>query len=139
MHRLGSGCALLLSWLMLSLSAAAQTIDFGGNDPVLLIADKISVDSEQDRVTAEGNVEISRGERRLLADLVRYDQIADQIDAEGNVILLEPSGDAIFADRVSLSGDLKQGVADQLRARLSDDSRFVAVPGQADRRHPSPR
>jgi LPS-assembly protein len=101
-----------------------------GEGPVLLIADRVEYDTETSVVTASGNVEVTRGERRLLADLLRYDQEADLMEAEGNVALLDPSGDTLFADRVVLSGDLREGVAEQLRARLVDDSLLAAEGGR---------
>ncbi|MGH6944102.1 MAG: LPS-assembly protein LptD, partial [Geminicoccaceae bacterium] len=84
-------------------------------------------DSQRGVVSAQGNVVVIRGDRRLLADVLTYDEKADQIEAHGNVILLEPSGEAVFADQVTLSGDLGTGVIDQLRARLQGDALFAAV------------
>jgi LPS-assembly protein len=120
-----------LCWALLALFATAPThaLEFG-EGPVLLFADRVSVDRETRTIRAEGNVEVLRGERRLLADLLQYDEDADQIEATGNVILLEPTGEALYADRVTLSGDLRTGVADQLRARLTDNSLFAAARGR---------
>jgi LPS-assembly protein len=101
-----------------------------GDGPVLLIADRVEYDTEANVVTASGNVEVTRGERRLLADTLRYDQDTDLMEAEGNVALLEPTGDTLFADRVVLSGDLREGVAEQLRARLVDNSLLAARGGR---------
>ena len=81
-------------------------------------------------VTATGNVEVTRGERRLLADMLRYHQDTDRMEAEGNVALVDPSGDTLFADRVVLTGDLRAGVAEQLRARLADNSLVAAAGGR---------
>ena len=97
---------------------------------MLLVADRVEYDTEANVVTASGNVEVTRGERRLLADMLRYDQAADLMEAEGNVALLDPSGDTLFADRVVLSGDLREGVAEQLRARLADNSLLAATSGR---------
>ena len=62
-------------------------------------------------MTATGDVEISTGQRRLLADEVRYDQRTDKMFAKGNVVLIEPSGDALFGDEVEVTGDLREGFA----------------------------
>jgi len=97
-----------------------------GDGPVLMIADRVHYDEAEAVVTAEGGVEISRGGARLLADRVRYDQRADQLRAEGDVFLLEREGEMFYADEVVLTGDLKNGVVQQLRVRLSDDSLFAA-------------
>ena len=107
---------------------AVRALDLG-EGPVLLVADRVEYDTETNVVTASGNVEVTRGERRLLADMLRYDQAADLMEAEGNVALRDPSGDTLFADRVILSGDLREGVAEQLRARLVDNSLLAATGG----------
>jgi LPS-assembly protein len=96
----------------------------------LLLADRLELDSKTNVLTAEGNVEVIQGERHLWADRLRYDQNADRIDAEGNVTLLEPTGEALYAERLSLSDDFKNGVAEQLRARMADDSLFAAASGR---------
>lgn len=98
-----------------------------GEGPILLLADEVDVDEERETIIAHGNVDITRGDRRLLADSIRYDQAEDRIDAVGNITLLEPTGEAIYADLMSLSGDLKDGLIEELRARLDDDSRVAAT------------
>ena len=114
--------------LILALLLAApplRALDLGAG-PVLLFADEVQYDTKTHVVTATGNVEVTRGERRLLADVLRYYQDTDRMEAEGNVALVEPGGDTLFADRVVLSGDLRAGVAHQLRARLADNSLIAA-------------
>ena len=80
-------------------------------------------------VSAEGHVEVVRAGQHLFADVLHYDQNANKIDAEGNVTLLQPNGDALYADRLVLSDDLKNGVAQQLRGRLTDNELFAAARG----------
>ncbi|MEL6963409.1 MAG: LptA/OstA family protein, partial [Pseudomonadota bacterium] len=98
-----------------------------GEGPVLMLAERVDVDEPRQVVTAIGDVEITRGNRRLLADKVRYYQAEDRIEAVGNVTLLEPGGQAIYADLLEISGDLKDGVIEELRARLDKDSRLAAT------------
>lgn len=124
-----SGWAAALFIALLLFAPGAQALDLG-EGPVLLVADRVEYDTEANVVTAIGNVEVTRGERRLLADLLRYEQDTDLMEAEGNVALVEPTGDTLFADRVVLSGDLREGVAEQLRARLVDNSLLAAVGGR---------
>lgn len=101
-----------------------------GEGPILLLADEVDVDEEREIIIAHGNVDVTRGDRRLLADSIRYRQVEDRIDAVGNITLLEPTGEAIYADMMSLSGDLKEGLIEQLQARLDDDSRVAATSGR---------
>ena len=115
----------LLAGMTLAENAGSQTIE-AGEGPVLLLADQVNVDEPRQVVTASGNVEITRGNRRLLADKVRYYQALDEIEAVGNVTLLEPGGQAIYADLLSVTGDLKDGFIEGLRARLDKDTRIAA-------------
>ena len=119
--------ALLTALLVVALPARALDL---GEGQVLLIADRVEFDVEENVLVASGNVQVTRGERRLLADTLRYYQDTDRMAAEGNVALLEPTGDTLFADRVTLSGDLREGVASQLRARMVDDSLIAAEGGR---------
>jgi len=98
--------------------------------PVLLLAENVDVDEPRQIITASGDVEITRGKRRLLADKVRYFQAEDRIEAIGNVTLLEPGGEAIYAELLSISGDLKDGIIEGLRAKLDKNTRLAAVSGR---------
>jgi len=138
-HRVGTGlgigrclaCALttLVAIGLVPEIAQGQSLE-AGEGPVLLLAETVDVDEPRQVVTASGNVEITRGQRRLLADKVRYFQAEDRIEAVGNVTLLEPDGEAIYADLLEVSGDLKDGVIEGLRARLDKDSRLAATSGK---------
>ena len=106
--------------------AAAQEED----TPILLKAEKVSYDRDNEIVTASGNVEISRDDRVLLADKIIYDQRKDSITASGNISLIEPNGDVIFASTMELSGDLKDAVAEGLSMLLKDGSRLASSGGR---------
>ena len=124
---LGLAAALLLALAVMPFDAAqSQSID-AGEGPVLLLADRVDVDEPREIVTASGDVEITRGNRRLLADKVRYYQAEDRIEAVGNVTLLEPGGEAIYAELLLVSGDLKDGIIEGLRAKLDQNSRLAAT------------
>jgi LPS-assembly protein len=129
---MGRWTAAFAAMLIVALLIAApplRAIDLG-EGPVLLLADEITYDTQTHVATATGNVEVTRGERRLLADMLRYYQDTDKMEAEGNVALVDPGGDTLFADRVVLTGDLRAGVAEQLRARLADNSLLAAAGGR---------
>jgi len=110
-------------------SASAQTPSTGG-EPVLMKADELVYERDLGLVVAKGKVEILQGERILLADTVSYNQKTNIVTASGNVRLLEPTGEVFFADYVELSDDMKDGVVENLRIRLSDDSRLAANAGK---------
>ena len=110
-------------------SAAAQQSEGAGAAPTsqaVISADEISYDESLQSVVASGNVEIAHGERILLAEAIRYDQRNDSVIATGNVVILEPTGEVMFADYVELSDELRSGVIENIRILLADDSRLAA-------------
>ena len=100
--------------------------------PVLIMADELHYDEELGTVVASGNVEIIQGDRTLLADTISYNQKTDVVSASGNVVLHEPTGEVLFAEFVELRDELKNGIVENIRLLLSDDSRFAA--NKAERR-----
>jgi LPS-assembly protein len=95
--------------------------------PVHLSADEMSFDEEQGLVIANGNVQIINAGRRLLADHVSYNQKTDMVTATGNLQLTEPGGERIFAERMEISGDLKDAIIKGLGIILTDRSRIAAT------------
>lgn len=108
-----------------------DTSPAGGLDlPFVFDADELKFDREKGVLTASGSVQIMQGERVLLADQVTYDRTRNRISARGNVTLIQPKGDVVFADRVELSGDFKDGVIEGLKMRLADNARLAAAGGR---------
>ncbi|MFO1119764.1 MAG: LPS assembly protein LptD [Rhodospirillales bacterium] len=98
--------------------------------PVQFQADEMTFDSRNRVTTARGNVVVIQDQRRLLADVLTYDENADLLTATGNVTLYEPSGEVIRASSLEVTGDLKNGVIEDLRAVLADGSRLNAASGE---------
>ncbi len=94
--------------------------------PVNLIADEMSFAQEQGVVSAYGHVEITHGNRTLLADRVTYNQNTDIVQASGNITILEPTGETLFADQMTITGDLKDGLIQNIGVILADRSRLAA-------------
>jgi len=97
------------------------------NQPMLLQADEMIYDNQNNRVTARGNVEIYYGTYTLLADKVVYDRSTQQLIAEGNVSIKEPDGAVINADRIVLTDDFRDGFIASLKIVTQDDARIVAA------------
>lgn len=100
------------------------------NRPVIFRADQLRNEKKIGIIVAKGNVEFSQGKRTLLADVVTFNQREDIVTAKGNISLLEPTGEVIFADRVELTGDLRNGILENMRVRLADDARIAALGGR---------
>ncbi|HEX2891272.1 LPS-assembly protein LptD [Vineibacter terrae] len=98
--------------------------------PVLVQANDVAYDRATDVVTASGNVEMSQNDRILQADRVVYDRKRDIMTAIGHVRIVEPTGEVIYADQMQVTGDLKEGAARDIRARLANDARLAGNSGQ---------
>ncbi len=132
-HRCGAerllhvvAAAMLLSW-----PAGAQELAFSAEKPdsdapVVLEAREMGYDQKHGVVVALGDVEVVQGDYVLRAEQLTYYQKLGLVRAKGNVSLLQPTGDIMFAEEVELKDDLKAGLIQEFRARLSDNSRFAA-------------
>ncbi len=100
------------------------------NEPVRINADQIVHDQELGIVTARGRVEIIQSNRSLTADQVTYNIKQDVVSATGNVAMLEASGEVVFSDYFELTGDMKDGVAQEIHMILADNSRVGAASAQ---------
>ena len=133
------GCALILPAAALAfvpLDALAQSkpleeegpVDNAADTerPMLLQADEMVYDNQNNRVTARGNVEIYHGRYVLTADEVLYNQSTNKLTAEGNVRIKEPDGAVITADRITLTDDFRDGFIRSLKIVADDDSRISA-------------
>lgn len=122
---------ILVALVMTAAPARAQETLFSdppsANQDMVLQADTLIYDQDNDDVIASGNVEIAYGQRILMADEVRYNQITKTVNASGNVSLLEPDGTIIFADEVELTDQFREGFIKSLSVRRIDGSRFTAA------------
>jgi len=112
--------------LVMALVFPGHTITLSRDIPVYLTAEQIKHDQNRDLIIASGKVEIMQGERVLLADTLTYNQSTNIVSAKGHVTLLEPSGEVLFADYVKLTNEMRDGIIEQLRLRMTDDSRMAA-------------
>ncbi|MEN0040369.1 MAG: LPS-assembly protein LptD [Pseudomonadota bacterium] len=108
-------------------SAHAQT--FRQTDPnaqLLLKADELIYDNDNEIVTARGNVQMDYDGYNVVADRVSYNQKTRRVKAFGNVEILEPDGNRIFADEIDLTDDFGDGFVNALRVETPDNTRFAA-------------
>lgn len=129
----GAGHALatlgFLFGLLSSAAAGAAALDGAStevDDGTLLLADELTYDDEGDKLTASGYVEIQRGNLILLADQIVYDRTTDIATATGHVSILEDNGSVFFFESIQVTGDLKEGLAEEVRGLLADKSRLAS-------------
>ena len=122
---------LLLVSLLCANVAAGQDYQLPDKQtPVWFSADEVSYDENFEILTATGNVKFAQKGRMLGADTVTYNRRTDVVSASGNVTLEEPTGEVLFASHMELSGDLREGLIQNLRVRLTDESRIAAAGGR---------
>lgn len=100
-------------------------VDEKEQDRILFEADSVSRLSESEPIIAEGNVRAYFGARYLRADKLIYDQASNVVTAEGNVSITDERLNTTFAGRVELSGDLRDGVAENFSALLAENARLA--------------
>ncbi len=134
------------AWLLAAASAAAlvaavahpavaadRKLEFDEKAPVLFQADRLIYDSDGKTVRLEGNVEISSDSRVLTAAAVAYDQTTGVVTASGGVVVREADGSTLSADSVELTGDLKEGVIENIGLLLDKHTRLVAARGTREK------
>lgn len=121
---------ILAAAFALALPNLAHAQTFERDEPILMTADELKFDDVLGIATATGNVEISQGERILLADTVSYNQRDNVVTASGNVILMEPTGEVLFAEFAELTDDMREGFLRGFSMLLEDNSRLAAVSAQ---------
>ncbi len=97
-----------------------------GEQPLLLQADNLIYDRQNDQVIAEGNVEVYYNNYSLVADELIYDQRAGTLQAVGNVRIKEPDGAVVKADKIDLTEDFRDGFVRSLRIVTADEERIAA-------------
>ncbi|MCB1474262.1 MAG: LPS-assembly protein LptD [Rhodobiaceae bacterium] len=97
------------------------------NERMLLEADEIIYDYDNEVVSAVGNVQIYYSGYTIVADRVVYEQRLARLKAIGNVRITEPGGNIIIADSFDLNENLRDGFVDSLQVVAPDESRFGAA------------
>lgn len=111
----------------LSLPGATSRQD---RDRVDLQANQLTYLETEQKLIAEGNVEIIRGKQILTAERVEYDLSTDVAKAYGNVTLLQENGDIHFVDELEFKNELKEGVVTSLYSYIGQDGRLTADTGE---------
>jgi len=114
--------------------AAAPADDAG--ETILFEADEVTRETEASPIIATGNVRAYFGERYLRADSLSWDPATEIVIASGNVSITDEDMQTVFAGRVELTGDLRDGIAENFSALLADNARLagdVAVREQGAR------
>lgn len=102
----------------------------GDAAPVMLVADELEYDQENQLIIARGNVEVIQGGQIILADEITIFQAENRARADGNIVIVQPSGEVIFGSTAELTDDFNEGFIRNISMLLADDTRMAAVSGR---------
>jgi LPS-assembly protein len=98
-------------------------------DQVQFNATNLEYDSQNDIVTATGDVRMYREGNRLRADKVVWNRKTGKVDATGNIAVVNPGGDIAYGDSIALTDALKDGMVDNMLLVLEKGGRLAARKG----------
>ncbi|RSU52337.1 LPS assembly protein LptD [Sphingomonas sp. S-NIH.Pt15_0812] len=134
-----AGCAL---GIVLALPASAQDLQTpvvpppppaaappADDDQVKFSANALEYDTNDDVVTATGDVRMFRTDGRLRADKVVWNRKTGKVVATGDVAIVGEEGDTAYGDSIDLTDSLKDGVVDNMLVVLNQGGRLAARRG----------
>ncbi|HEX2803269.1 MAG TPA: LPS assembly protein LptD [Sphingomicrobium sp.] len=98
-------------------------------EAVEFTADELIYDSENDVVSAAGQVRMARDGNYLAADRITWNRKTGEVRAEGNVVVVDPQGDKILGENVVLTDTLRDGIVSNLLVVLESGGRIAAQRG----------
>jgi LPS-assembly protein len=96
------------------------------NARLLLVSDELVYDNDNQKIIAEGGVQIDYDGNKLVAKKVVYDQRTGRLMAVGNVEIVEKDGNRIYAENIDVTDDFRDGFVNALRVETIDNTRFAA-------------
>lgn len=97
---------------------------------LILSANELVYNRDTEQVTARGAVQINYGGYQLVAKQVIYDQKTGQLHAAGDIEFIEPTGNRVYAQELTLSDDFANGFANALRIETTDLTKIAAISGE---------
>jgi LPS-assembly protein len=104
--------------------------DVPAGSEMLLEADTLIYDNNDESVTASGSVRIDYGGNRLVANQVTYDRRSRRLIASGNVQIVDSEGTTIYSDTIDVTDDFGDGFVNALRVETVDKTYFAAESGE---------
>ncbi len=125
------GCAFGADPVFAQVSGSASDL-FGSENAagpdaqMLLEADQLIYNQDEDTVAAVGNVRVAYNGYNLVARQVTYSRRSGRVLATGDVEILEPNGSRIFAEEIDITDDFQNGFVTALKVESADNTRFAA-------------
>ncbi len=99
-------------------------------EPVGFEADTVAYDSDNEIVTASGNVVLHRADQQVRADSVQWYRTTGQIVATGNIRFTDAAGNVVYTPRMELTDELRAGAIDDMLMVFTAGGRMAARKGE---------
>lgn len=106
--------------------APVETSLAAPEEGIAFSADSVTYDSDNELVTASGQVRLNRDGTFVAADEVRWDRRSGEVIATGNVVVVQPQGDRLISERVVLTDSLRDATVENLLVVLESGGRLAA-------------
>lgn len=100
------------------------------NAQLLLQADQLVYNNDNNTISAIGDVRIDYDGIKLVARQITYNQVTARMVAVGNVEIIERDGTRILATEIDITDDFSDGFVNALRVETIDDTTFAAESGE---------
>ncbi|UVK44639.1 LPS-assembly protein LptD [Mesorhizobium sp. AR07] len=117
-------CAVAMPALAQDVGDMAAKVPAGSQ--MLLAADTLVYNNDNQTVTAVGGVQIDYGGNRLVAQRVEYDRNTKRMVASGNVEVINSDGTKINSQHIDITDDFADGFVNALRVETVDKAYFAA-------------
>ncbi len=121
---LGGAAMLLPALAAKGVQLDAPSIPSGSQ--MLLEADTLTYDQDNNTVTAAGRVQIDYGGNKLVAKKVTYNRKTGRLVASGDVALIDSTGTKVYSDEIDITDDFADGFLNALRIETVDKAYFAA-------------
>ncbi|MET3589435.1 LPS-assembly protein [Bartonella silvatica] len=96
-------------------------------NPLLLSANELIYNHDENTVSAQGNVKIEYDGNKVFAQKLTYNQKTGRIIAQGNVEIIQKDGNKIYSDQADMTKDFGEGFVNALRIDTANNIHFAAA------------
>ncbi|WP_142416313.1 LPS-assembly protein LptD [Bartonella massiliensis] len=109
-----------------SLLSSSQSHIQNSELPLLLSADELIYNRDENTVSAQGNVQIEYDGNKVVAQKIIYNQKTGRLIAQGNVEITQKDGNKIYSNQIDMTKDLGEGFVNALRIDTANNVHFAA-------------
>jgi LPS-assembly protein len=95
-------------------------------DKLVIDADELIYDKDNNRVSAAGSVQLFYQGRVLQADKVVYNRATKRVYAEGHAKMTDEHGNVVYGTRFELTDNFRDGFIDSVQVLTQDKTRFTS-------------